>query len=279
MARKPEDIRNIALVGHGGTGKTTLTDALLVKTGAVSANPSVDAGTSICDFDDVEKTHKYSIEASVTHFDHKGKRFNVIDTPGYPDFIGQAIGALHGVDCAAIVINAHSGIEVNTRRVFAVAERAGIGRMIVINKMDTDNIEFESLVSNIQELWGPRCVLLNVPLGQGGDFRGVAGTLKVPSDTAGALVDPNEISEALMESIIEVDEEVMERYFEGQQPTDAELSRLIVRAVAEGTLVPIVCTSGKSGAGLDELLDAFIMCAPRPPMSSDRQRRGRKKSN
>ena len=264
MARKPETIRNIALVGHGGSGKTTLADALLVKTGTVNANPSVDNGTSICDFDEVEKAHNHSIEASVTHFDHKGKRFNVIDTPGKPDFIGQAIGALAGVDCAAIVVNAPSGIEVNTRRVFNEAEKAGVGRMIVINKMDADNIEFESLVSNIQEIWGPRCVLLNVPLGQGAAFKGVAGTLKVPGDTAGALVDPAEISESLVESIIEVDEEVMERYFEGQQPTNDELSRLIVRAVVEGTLVPIVCTSGKSGAGLDELLDAFAMCAPSP---------------
>ena len=264
MARKPETIRNIALVGHGGSGKTTLADALLVKTGTVNANPSVDNGTSICDFDEVEKAHNHSIEASVTHFDHKGKRFNVIDTPGKPDFIGQAIGALAGVDCAAIVVNAPSGIEVNTRRVFNEAEKAGIGRMIVINKMDADNIEFEGLVSNIQDIWGPRCVLLNVPLGQGAEFKGVASTLKVPDDTSGALVDPAEISESLIESIIEVDEEVMERYFEGQQPTDDELSRLIVRAVVEGTLVPIVCTSGKTATGLDELIEAVAMCAPSP---------------
>ncbi|MCA9267812.1 MAG: GTP-binding protein, partial [Planctomycetales bacterium] len=261
--RKPQDIRNIALVGHGSSGKTSLADALLVKTGAVSGHPSVDAGTSICDFEEVEKHHKYSIEASVTHFDHGGKRFNVIDTPGYPDFIGQAIGALHGVDTAAVVINAHSGIEVNTRRVFKEAEKAGCGRIIIINKMDADNIEFEQLVGSIQELWGPRCVLLNVPIGHGADFKGVVSTLK-PGDAAGALVDPNEISEALIESIIEVDEAVMERYFEGQLPTDEELSRLIVRAVAEGTLVPIVCISAKTGGGLDELLDALKMCAPSP---------------
>lgn len=262
--RNVQNIRNIAFVGHGSSGKTTLADALLVKTGTVNANPSVDAGTSICDFDDVEKEHKYSIEAAITHFDHKGKRFNVIDTPGYPDFIGQAIGALHGVDTAAVVINAQSGIEVNTRRVFDEAEKAGCGRMIVLNKMDAENIEFQSVVNSIQELWGPRCVLLNVPLGSGAEFKGVASTLRVPDDTSGALVDPQGINEPLIESIIEVDEAVMERYFEGQQPSDEELSRLIVRAVAEGTLVPIVCCSSKTGAGLDELLEAFAMCAPSP---------------
>src|SRR5688572_10280597 len=126
---KVEDIRNIALVGHGSSGKTSLADALLVKTGAVTANPSVDNGTSICDFDEVEKRHKYTVEAAVTHFTHKGKRFNVVDTPGYPDFIGQVIGSLHGVDTAAVVINAHTGIGVNTRRVFAEAEKAGCGRV------------------------------------------------------------------------------------------------------------------------------------------------------
>ena len=158
-------------------------------------------------------------KSSVVHFDHGGKHFHLIDTPGYPDFIGQAIGAMRGVDTAAIVINAQSGIEVNTRRVFAEAEKAGLGRMIVINRMDADNIDFPALVESIQELFGKACVLLNVPLGQGAEFRGVASTLKPPADAAGALVDPAEISESLLESIIEVDEAVMERYFEGTPPT------------------------------------------------------------
>src|SRR5262249_52883261 len=118
---KVEDIRNIAFCGHGSAGKTTLVDSLLVKTKAVDHPASVDNGTSICDFDEEEKAHKYTIEAKVVHFDHGGKHFHVIDTPGYPDFIGQTLEALRGVDTAAIVVNAHSGIEVNTRRVFEEA--------------------------------------------------------------------------------------------------------------------------------------------------------------
>lgn len=261
---KVADIRNVALCGHGSAGKTTLADKFLTHTDTVSANPSVDDETSICDFDPEEKHHKYTVESSVTHFNHGGKRFNVIDTPGYPDFIGQTIGVLQGVDTAAIVINAHSGVEVNTRRVFQEAEKAGLGRVIVINKMDTENIEFEQLVNNIQQLWGGRCVLLNVPVGHGHDFKGVVSTLKVPDDTSGALVDPKAISEPLLESIIEVDEAVMERYFEGTHPTDEELSGLIVRAVAEGTLVPILCCSAKTGVGVAELLDALVMCGLSP---------------
>ena len=261
---KVEDIRNIVLCGHGSAGKTTLVDSFLTSTGTLNRQASVDDGTSICDFDEEEKQHKYSIEASVVHFDHGGKHFNVIDTPGYPDFIGGAIGAMRGVDTAAIVINAQSGIEVNTRRVFAEAKKAGLGRIIVVNKMDSDNIDFPGLIERIKETFGNACVLLNVPLGVGADFRGVANTLKVPDDTDGAAIDPNEISEALLESIIEVDEEVMERYFEGTLPSDEELSRLILQAVAEGSLIPIVCCSGKTGGGVPELLDALAKCALPP---------------
>lgn len=259
-----DDIRNIVLCGHGSSGKTTLVDAILNKTGMVKRPASVDDGSSICDFDDEEKHHKYTIEAKVTHFDRDGKHFNLLDSPGYPDFIGQTIGAMRGVDTAAIVINAQSGLEVNTRRVFAEAAKAGLGRMIIINKMDLENIDFSALLNDIKELFGATCVPLNVPIGHGGDFKGVASTLKVPDNTDGALIDPAEISEPLMESIIEVDEEVMERYFEGQQPSDDELSRLIVKAVAQGSLIPIVCCSGKTGVGLDELLDALAMCGLPP---------------
>ncbi|MGI9515928.1 MAG: elongation factor G, partial [Pirellulaceae bacterium] len=187
-----------------------------------------------------------------------------VDTPGYPDFIGQTIGALHGVDNALIVVNVQSGIEVNTRRVFEEAGKLGLGRMIAINKMDGDNIDFDAIISSIQEMWGNKCVLLNVPIGHGPDFKGVASTLKVPDDTSGALIDPASISEPLIESIIEVDEAVMERYFEGNMPSNEELSRLIVQAVKEGTLVPIVCCSSKTGTGLAEMLEAISTCGLSP---------------
>ena len=261
---KVEDIRNIALCGHGACGKTTLADKLLVKTGTVTSDPSVDAGTSIGDFDPEEKLHKRTIESSVVHFEHAGKRFNVVDTPGYADFIGQTIGALRGVDTAAIVINAHSGIEVNTRRVFKEAEKAGVGRILVINKMDEHNIDFPALLERIRDTFGNRCVLFNVPQGHGGDFKGVVSTLKPPSSAPAALADPAEIHTALIESIIEVDEELMMKYFEGEEPTPEQLSSLLVRSVATGTLIPILCCSSKTGTGLTELLDALVQCALPP---------------
>jgi elongation factor G len=261
---KVEDIRNIVLCGHGGCGKTTLADKLLIKTGAVTSEPSVDAGTSVCDFDPEEKAHKRTIESSIIHFEHAGKRFNVVDTPGYGDFIGQTIGALRGVDTAAIVINAHSGIEVNTRRVFQEAGKAGIGRVIVINKMDEHNIDFPALIERIRDTFGGQCVLFNVPIGHGADFKGVVSTLGHAGNAAGALINPEEIHTNLIESIVEADEELMMKYFEGEEPSQAQLDALIVQAVAKGTLVPIVCCSAKTGVGLTELLDDLVECGLPP---------------
>ncbi|MEM8943632.1 MAG: elongation factor G [Planctomycetota bacterium] len=255
MTRNVTDIRNLAVCGHGGSGKTTLVDQLLAKSGAVSSKPDVDAGTSICDFDEEEKHHKHSIEASVTHLDHAGRHLNIIDTPGYPDLVGQMIGALSAVETALIAIDAHAGIKVNTRRAFSEAEKAGCARMIVLTKLDTDNIDFPGLIAQIKEVFGNGCVPLNVPLGISDSLRGVASTLSVPDDIDGAVIDPHEINEALIESIIEVDEAVMERYFEGEIPSEDELAKLMVQAMIGGSLTPIVCVSAKQDIGVDELLD------------------------
>jgi len=261
---KVENIRNVVVCGHGSAGKTTLAEAALGLKNIGDGPGGVDAKTSMLDFDEEERKHHHSIETTLVHFEHAGKHFNWIDSPGKRDFIGQTVGAIQAVDTALIVVNAHSGIEVNTRRCFNEAGKSGIGRMVVINKLDEDNVKFEQLVADIRELWGAQCVLLNVPQGLGADFQGVISTLRVPEDTSGAVVDPNEINEPLIESIIEVDEGVMERYFEGTPPTDEELASLIVKAVAQGSLVPILCTSAKSNIGVTELLDAVAMCGLSP---------------
>lgn len=264
MVRNVADIRNIAICGHGNAGKTTLVDHLLMESGTVSGKPSVDAGTSICDFDEEEKHHKHSIESSMVHLDHAGKRINIIDCPGYPDFIGQMIGALRAVETVLIAIDAHSGIKVNTRRAWNEAGKAGCGRIIVITKLDSENIDFPGLVSTIKEVFGSGCALLNVPIGLGESLTGVINTLQLPAGANGAAIDPKAIHEALVESIIEVDEKVMERYFEGEMPTPEELSKLMVKAVAAGTLTPIVCVSSKKDVGVKELLD-ILATATLPP--------------
>jgi elongation factor G len=267
-----QDIRNIVVCGHGAAGKSTLIDRLLIKTGAVTGLHNVNDGTSICDFDAEEKQHKHSIESSVLHFEYGGKRFNVIDTPGYPDFLGQTIAALHAVETAVIVINAHAGIQVNTRRVFAEAGKAGLARVIVINKMDEHNIDFPALVHSIRELWGHECELIDVPVGHDADFRKVVSALHVPSDTSGAEMNVTQLHDELVETVVQLDEPTLEKYFEGEQPSDAKLDDLVMQATAQGKLVPIVCCSAKTGVGLDELLDVLLHCAE-PPTWLPRQAR------
>jgi elongation factor G len=269
MTGNVEDFRNIAVCGHGSSGKTTLVDHLLVKTGAVSGQPSVDNGTSICDFDEEEKHHKHSIEASIVHFDHGGKQFNVIDTPGYPDLIGQTIGALRAVETAVIAIDAHAGIKVNTRRAWQEAGDAGLGRILCITKMDTENINFPGLYDAIREVFGHQCVLFNVPVGHGHDLKGVVSTLEVPKDKSGTLIDPSTLNEQAVETIVEADEAVMEKYLEGELPSKADLERLCGEAVQQGTLTPVVCVSTKLGIGIDELL-TVLQIASLPPTAIPR---------
>src|SRR5438132_5229316 len=178
---KVEDGRNIALVGHGAAGKTSLADTLLFKGGAVDRRGSVDDGSSVSDYDDEEKKRHFSIDTSVLYLESKGKHFHLLDTPGYPDFIGAALEALDAVETAIIVISAPNGIEVNTRRMFSEAGRRGVARVLVINKMDADNIRFSDLLNTIQETFGKNCALLNAPLGQGAQFKGVVSVLTPPA--------------------------------------------------------------------------------------------------
>src|SRR5713226_7867114 len=168
-----EDIRNIALVGHGAAGKTSLADTLLFKAGAVDRRGSVDDGSSISDYDDEEKKRRFSIDTSLLHLEHKGKQVHLLDAPGYPDFVGSALEALVPVETALIVVSAPNGIEVNTRRMFNEAGRRGLARLIVLNKLDAENIKFEALLTTIQDTFGKACCLINAPLGIGSQFSGV----------------------------------------------------------------------------------------------------------
>ncbi|MDO4569469.1 MAG: elongation factor G [Planctomycetia bacterium] len=259
-----DSIRNIVLCGHCSAGKTTMVDKILHRVGVINHIGNVDAGSSYCDFEDEEKAHKYTIESKITHFDYKGKLFNLIDTPGYPDFIGQTVGALNGVDNAAIVVNAQSGIEVNTRRVFHVAKDLGLGRFIVINKMDGDNIDFEAIIEQIRDVFGSECLLMNVPIGVGSGFKGVVSVFDHEKDTAGALVDVQAARDEFIEQVVMADDEWMEKFLEGEIPAEADLAALLPKAVASGTVIPILCVSGKAEQGLEDMLDAFSLAALAP---------------
>ncbi len=157
MSRFIESIRNIALVGHGAVGKTTLADLMLHKAGINSRAGSVDDGSSLLDTDHDEHERKHSINSTAVHFEHGGKHINLLDAPGMPDFVGQLMGTLRAADTAVITVSATAGIEVNARKSFRYAGDAGLARMIVINKCDAENVRFEELISSLQGTFGPAC--------------------------------------------------------------------------------------------------------------------------
>jgi elongation factor G len=267
-----EDIRNIALVGHGASGKTSLADALLFKAGAVDRRGSPDEGTSVSDSDDEEKKRHFSIDCHLLHLEHGGKQIHLIDTPGYPDFVGAALEALMAVENALVVISAPNGVEVNTRRMFAEAGRRGLARMLVVNKMDAENIHFDDLLRTITESFGKSCVLFNVPAGQGAQFSGVVSVLNPPAQPpAGALTDLGQARSKLVDAIVEADEGLMEKYLmEGAVGGD-ELLAALPKALAAGTVIPIFCTSAKKDLGVAELLDALGQVALSPAQGRKRK--------
>ncbi|MBI3821573.1 MAG: elongation factor G [Planctomycetes bacterium] len=267
MAYHVDDIRTVALVGHEAAGKTSLADALLFKAKATERRGSPDDGSSVSDFDEEEKKHKYSIDSAVLHLDTQGKRVYLIDTPGKPDFVGQALGGLNPVDTAIVVISASSGVQVNTRRMFNEAGKRKLARMIVINKLDAENIHFDDLLNNIRATFGKACVLLNAPLNVGPGFSGVVSVLTPPaSPPAGCAVDLAKERSLLVDCIVEADEVLMEKYLgEGDLSAD-ELTAAFPKALAAGTVIPILCTCVKKDKdiGVAEVLEAILKDAPSP---------------
>jgi elongation factor G len=200
-----------------------------------------------------------------------GKQVHLLDTPGYPDFVGAALGALPAVETAVIVISAPNGIEVNTRRMFTEAGKRGLARMIVINYLDAENVHFDTLVSAIQETFGKGSVLFNAPVGIGPQFGGVVSVLNPPASApAGCAIDLAAARSKLVDAIVECDDVLMEKYLMEGSVTAEELSAVIPKALAAGTVVPIFCTSAKKDIGIAELLDAICAYAISPAQAKPR---------
>lgn len=267
---KVEEIRNVGLFGHGASGKTSLADSLLFKAGAVDRRGSVDDGTSISDYDDEEKKRHFSIDATLLNFEYKGKHIHLIDAPGYPDFVGAALEAMLAVETAIIVVSASNGLEVNTRRMFNEAGKRDFARMLVINKLDADNLHLDVLLKNINDTFGKACVLFNAPNGVGAQFTGVHSVLN-PPDKATGPVDLADARSKLVDAVVESDDALMEKYLsEGTVGTD-ELVAAIPKALAAGTVVPVFCTSAKKDLGVPELLDAIAQFALSPAQGKKRK--------
>jgi len=254
-------LRSIALVGHGAAGKTSLAEALLQATGAINAKGSVEKGNTVCDFDPQEKEAGHSLNSAIVHFGYEDTHVHLIDTPGYPDFAGPAIAALAGVDTALVVINAQTGVELMTERMMRHAAERKLCRMIVINKIDAENLDLPGLVADIRERFGKQCMILDLPAHGGADVVEVlehdAGDADFESVAAA--------HRALIDQIVEEDEDLLAQYLEdGADPSAAALHAPFEKALREGHLVPILFTSAKTGAGIKELLHVLASLAPNP---------------
>lgn len=254
-------IRAVAFVGHGGTGKTTLAEALLFRAGAIPAVGSVEKGNTVCDFDAQEKAAGHSLQSALVNFAWEDVHVHIADTPGYPDFAGQAMATLAGVDTAVVVINAQTGIELMAERMMRAAANRGLARMIVINKIDAENLDLSGLMADIRERFGPACKFLDLPAHGNKDVVEV-----LEHDAGDADIDSVEHAHReLIDQLVEEDESLMERYLEdGQDPTAGELHAPFEKALREGHLIPVLFTSAKTGAGIDELLHVLATLAPNP---------------
>jgi elongation factor G len=254
------DIRNIVLLGHGGSGKTSLAEAMLHKTGATNRLGSVDDKSSICDYYDEEKEHQHSIQSAIVHIEHSDKLINIIDTPGYPDFIGPAIKAIPAAETAVVVISAAAGIETNTRKMFDLAAQANMPRLIVINKMDAENVSFPELIKGIQETFGSQCRCANLP---SSDKASVIDCIENETGDS-PLMDVAQAHTELIESVIEADDELMESYLGGEEISAEKIASVFVEALKTGTLIPIVFTNARRETGVQELLDIIAKYTPSP---------------
>ncbi|HEX4055568.1 MAG TPA: elongation factor G [Tepidisphaeraceae bacterium] len=260
------DIRNVVFVGHGGSGKTSLIDAMLFASGTINHKASVTDGSSASDFEKEEKEHGHSIYSAILHADHLGKRINLIDTPGSPDLIGHAIAAVPAVETVVVVINAQSGIEVVTRRMMEIARARNSPRAIVINKIDLPDIDLEALVSQIQGTFGHECLPINLPTGGG---KAVVECL-LNKNGESDILSAAEAHTAILDQIVELDDTLMERYLGGEEPNYDVLHSPFERAMDEAHVIPILFTDARSGVGVAELLDAIAKHFPSPEEGNPR---------
>jgi len=257
---RTEDLRTVALVGHGAAGKTTLAEQLLAKSGMIGAPGAVERGTTVSDYDPQEKSTLHSLRSSILHCDQNGTRIHLIDTPGYPDFIGQGLGALDAVETVAVVVSATNGIELVTRRMMAWAKARNLCRMVVVNKIDHEHIDLPLLLEELQEAFGQEVLPINLPADGGSrvidcfdhdegsaDFQSVA-----------------DVHRKVMEQVVEVDDEAMEKYLEEGAVDPTTLHAPLEKALREGHLIPVCFVSARTGAGVQELLDVMARHLPNP---------------
>ncbi len=271
-----DKLRNVALVAHGGAGKTSLAEALLFHSGATKRLGSVDEGTSILDYDPEEVKRKISITASVAPAEWKNHKINVLDTPGYFDFAGEVIGSLRVADGCVVVVCASSGIEVGTEKVWSYADDYNLPRMIFVNKLDRENADFTKVLGQLQEVYGPQVIPIQLPIGQSENLKGLVDLVKmkaliynngkveeteIPAELQG---DVETYREALIEAVAVTDDELAMKYLEGEPLTQDELEKALGEGTRTRQVIPVLCGSAMTGAGVDTLMDYCMHCLPAP---------------
>ena len=262
--RNPSDIRNIVLIGTGGGGKTTLTERLLLASGATKRMGTIEEGSTVSDWTDAEKHHRHSLSPSVVHFDFHGHTVNIVDTPGLVDFLGHAVASLPAAESAVIVVDALRGIDSTTRRLMQIAGERGLARVIAVNKMDSHEADLQTLVGSIREAFGPVCLPINLPRADRG---GVLDVFEHSDDGGGEPMfsSISEAHKAIIEQVVEVDEDLMSEYLEhGDKLPPERVHAAFEKALEEGHLVPICFCSAKTGAGAEDLLHIFADLCPSP---------------
>jgi elongation factor G len=275
-AYQTDQIRNVALIGHGGSGKTTLTEAILFATGVTKRQGRVDDGNTVSDFDKEEIARKVSIGTAVIPVEWGDTKYNLLDTPGYFDFAGEMYGALKASEGAVLLVDASAGVEVGTEKAWKYAEQHKIPRIIFLNKMEKENVNFEKVLNQLKEEFGDKIVPFALPIGEAEGFKGLVSVMdevayeyngkdgkkiEIPADLKDEI---ESIKEGLVEKVAESDEELMEKYFEGEEFTSEEIAKGLRLSVANGDLVPVIVGSAEKAMGMDFLLEVINRYIPSP---------------
>jgi elongation factor G len=272
-------IRNLALVGHSGSGKTQLTSAILADAGMINRFGKVDEGTAVTDFDEEEVARKHTLSSSVAYAEWNKHKINLIDTPGMGNFFADARAALNVADAALVVVDAVGGVMVQTEKVWAAADELAMPRIVAVNRLDRDRASLERTLASLREACNRTVIPIQLPIGEENDFRGVVDLVskkafifetnesgkftdgEVPADMT---ADVNSAREALIEMVAENDEHLMEKFFETGTLTDDELTSGLRSATIGAKLFPLVCTSALRNIGVPQLLDAVLAYLPSP---------------
>ena len=282
MAHKAADrIRNVALIGHRGAGKTSLHEALLFEAGVIKRLGRADDGTTTSDYEPDEQERQMSIGATVSSFEHDGRKINLIDTPGDPSFVADTIASLRVADAAVVVVNAVMGVEVHTDRLWNRADREGLARLVFVNMLDRERADFFRALESLQSAFGNHVVATEIPMGSEHEISGVIDLIDMkafvaqgegrgapaPQDIPDELqAQAQEYREKLMDEVAENSDELMERYLEGEDIDHDEIVTVLKRGVTDGKIFPVTCGVATKNLGTTRLLEALVEDLPSPAM-------------